>query len=205
MMDKSIEISKGVTIEDYELLCDNKNKAEIAEMVYNRFYDRYLKPFSFANDDFKKDYKNGFSMMASACLLIETYMAFQYGAKSTKGKGKKYFKNFFNEEPEFEIFKDISTNNGKNTIPYKFYCNIRCGIMHQGETNEGWTITRKKDSPLFNKTTFQINAHKFQKELDNVLLRYKNELQTKDWTDEIWINLVRKMDYVIKNCKKVEL
>ena len=40
--------------------------------------------------DFKKDYKNGFSMMASACLLIETYMAFQYGAKSTKGKGKKY-------------------------------------------------------------------------------------------------------------------
>ena len=47
-MDKSIEISKGVTIEDYELLCDNKNKAEIAEMVYNRFYDRYLKPFSFA-------------------------------------------------------------------------------------------------------------------------------------------------------------
>ena len=77
--------------------------------------------------------------------------------------------------------------------------------MHQGETNEGWTITRKKDSPVFNKTTFQINAHKFQKELDNVLLRYKNELQTKDWTDEIWINLVRKMDYVIKNCKKVEL
>ena len=33
----------------------NKNKTEISEIVYSRFHDRYLKPFSFANDDFKKN------------------------------------------------------------------------------------------------------------------------------------------------------
>lgn len=197
-MDKSIEISKGVTIEKYRLLLINKNKIEISEIVYKRFHDRYLKPFSFSNDNFKKDYKNGFSMMASACLLIETYMAFKNGAKTTKGKGKKYFRDFFKTEPEFEIFKESST-------PEKFYYNVRCGIMHQGETNEGWTITRKKERPLFNKTTFQINAHKFQRELDNVLIRYKDQLQTKDLSSEIWINLIKKMNHVIDNCKKVEL
>ena len=89
-------------------------------------------------------------MVASACLLIETYMAFKNGAKTTKGKGKKYFQNFFNTEPEFKIFKGSS-------IPKEFYNNVRCGILHQGETNKGWTITRKKESPLFDKTTFQLS------------------------------------------------
>ena len=196
-MDKSIEISKGVTIEKYQLLLKNKNKTEISEIIYNRFYDRYLKPFSFPNDDFKKNYKHGFSMMASACLLIETYMAFKKGEKDTKEKGRKYFEEFFKTEPEFAIFKDSST-------PEKFYYNVRCGIMHQGETNNGWTITRKHRSPLFDKTTFQINAYEFQQELNNVLLRYKSDLQTKDLSDETWVNLIKKMEHVIDNCKKVE-
>ena len=96
-MDKSIEISKGVTIEKYRLLLKNKNKTEISEIIYNRFYDRYLKPFSFPNDDFKKNYKHGFSMMASACLLIETYMAFKKGKKDTKENRKQIFSRVFQD------------------------------------------------------------------------------------------------------------
>ena len=44
-MDKSIKISKGVTIKKYQLLLKNKNKTEISEIVYRRFHDRYLKPW----------------------------------------------------------------------------------------------------------------------------------------------------------------
>lgn len=206
-MDKSIELSKGVTIEDYHKYESNKDKATIAEMVYNRFYDRYIKPFSFPNFEFKKNYKNGFSMLANSCLMIETYMAFKKGVKDTEGIGRECFCEFFNSEPEFSIFKDTSINSGghylKTAIPSKFYYNVRCGILHQGETNEGWTTTRKKETPLFDKVTLRINAFKFLQGLDEVLKRYKTELEAKDWNDDIWDKLRNKMNFIIQNCQKL--
>lgn len=205
-MDKSIELSKGITIEKYLEYVSNKNKSKIAEMIYQRFYDRYLKPFSFPNREFKKNYKNGFSMMASSCLMIETYMAFKKGVEDTEGVGREYFCDFFNSESEFKIFEDNSRdNNGnylKTAIPSKFYFNIRCGILHQGETKEGWKITREKIEPLFDCSSLTLNAYKFMQELDKVLKRYKDELETENWNDEIWINLRTKMNFVIQNCQK---
>ena len=205
-MDNSIEIAKGITITTYSDWLNNEDKVKIANMIYQRFYERYIKPFSYYSEDYTKDYKNGFIMMGSACLMIETYMSFRKGIEDTKKIGREIFCEFFNSELEFESLKDERKNeNGhflKDAIPSKFYSNIRCGILHQGETKEGWKITRKNDAKLFDKETLTINATLFMENLRFVIEKYKNELLQLEWDSDLWINTRDKMNYIITNCQK---
>ncbi len=205
-MDTSIELAKGITIENYLEWKQSGEQAKIADMVYQRFFERYLKPYSYRSPDFESNYKNGFAMMGSACLMIETYMAFRKGVNDTEGIGRTCFCEFLNSEQEFAVFKDERKNSDghflKEALPSKFYYNIRCGILHQGETNEGWTITREKDTEMFDKTELKINAYRFMKNLDEVLKRYKTNLVNADWEDDLWKNLRDKLCFVITNCQK---
>ncbi len=67
-----------------EMLAANPpDKSAIAEMVYHRFFGRYIKPFLFEDKRYKKFYKNGFAMMASSCLLIEALESFYQGLEET--------------------------------------------------------------------------------------------------------------------------
>jgi len=206
-MDLTIELAKGITIKKYLDWKDNNNKIEISEMIYQRFYERYIKPYSYSNHDYKKNYKNGFAMMASASLMIETFMSFKKGWNDTsKITGRNIFGEFFDSAPEFSILKDTRKDGHcdylKDTIPARFYYDVRCGILHQGETRKGWTITRKENAKLFDKTTLRINAYLFLKNLEKVLKVYELELKKSDWNDEIWINTRNKLNMIIKNCSQ---
>jgi hypothetical protein len=177
---------RNVTIGAYKRLVADKNKSAIAEMVYHRFYGRYIKPFSFENDQYKKHYKNGFSMMASACLLIEAFESFRQGWEETQSCGDQVFDSFFARESAFKQLK------GK-----RFYKHVRCGILHQAEVTGGFTIVRK--GPLFDPKHKRINAQKFHSALNRLLLAYKDELSKSEWDSEVWDNYRRKMRYIIKH------
>lgn len=114
---------KNITVKKYTKLVEEKNKKEIANFIYNRLYSRYIKSLEFEDAKYKKEYKNGFSMMANACLLIETSQSFKEGIGDSNGQSGKLFTNFFNENNNFEVFRDTN-----------FYKGVRCGILHQGET-----------------------------------------------------------------------
>ena len=181
-----------VDIKGYEKMLADKNQREIAEMIYHRFYGRYIKPFLFNDDRYKKHYKQGFSMMASACLLIEALESFYQGLDRTPyRKNEQAFKSFFERESDFKEAKF----NGK-----EFYEHVRCGILHQAETTGGFTISR--EGPLFdshkNKNT--INAHKFLISLEKSLMAYRKRLLNEEWDSEIWDNLRRKMRFTIGHC-----
>ncbi len=136
-------------------------------------------------------------MLANGSLLIETYMSFKKGINDTSGKAKEIFTEFFQTEEEFAIFKNTEVNYAE-----RFYNDIRCGILHQGETKNGWTITRKKEFPLFDKDLLKINAFKFDKSLKSVLKNYYQKLKNSNWDDEIWLNFRKKMLHIICNCQK---
>ena len=177
---------KNITVEKYKKLVEDRNKKEIANFIYNRIYSRYIKPFEFDDSKYKKEFKNGFSMMANACLLIETLQSFKEGLGDSNGQSGKLFTNFFNENDNFEIFK------GKT-----FYKDVRCGILHQGETTGGWKINRKKKAPLLKDKN--INANKFMIELEKSLRTYRVCLEKEEWDSEIWDNFRTKMRRIIKN------
>ena len=176
----------GITIDDYLVMVDNEEKDLIADIIETRLIERYITPF-----EVKSASKSGFSMMAIACLLIETIDCFKEGVDDTRGETKQSFIRFFEKEPLFNVFKSRASD---------FYNNVRCGLLHQGETKKGWRINRKNDTPLLDGKS--INANLFILNLKNVIRSYAAELKESNFNDSrIWTNTLRKMEYILNNCK----
>lgn len=184
-----LRYNKKYSINDYNNDCNQGKVEKLAEFIYGRFNERYIEPFEYMD----RKYKNGFSIMAIACLMIETLENFWKGSNETpQGEGSEFFESFFyrciQANNELSVFKDLN-----------FYKNIRCGILHQGETKCGWKISR--NGLLLNRDTQTINATKFLSRLKEYLIWYRNELKNSDFsTDQIWINFREKMKYIKKNC-----
>ena len=86
----------NITIRKVEDWLNKSAKKELADFFYHRFYGRYLKPFDFNNDEYKKKYKNGFAIMTNCCLLIETFVSFSEPIfRDTKNKSERCFGYFF--------------------------------------------------------------------------------------------------------------
>lgn len=181
-----------VRISTYIKWRDEQKKDQIADFIYERHYQRYLKPFEFNNPMFKKEYKNGFSIMASCCLLIETLESFHRGWENSRNELN--FLKFFTRDSNFHEFS-------VDDIPTQFYKNIRCGILHQGETTGGWSINRSKDKPLLNKVTKEINSVLFARKLKDSLQNYRELLKREEWTSQTWKNAREKMKSILKNCQ----
>jgi hypothetical protein len=187
-----------ITVETYVQYIRTKDKDKIADFIYHRLYSRYIKPFEYDDNKYKKEYKNGFSMMANCCLLIETFQTFVEGEKTSKGKSEKMFQTFFDNNNTFSSFKKkekIENDRYQNS----FYRHVRCGILHQGETTGGWKINRKKNTLLFDNKN--INANKFREELKTVLEEYNTKLKSEAFDSKIWVNFRTKMNEIIENCQ----
>jgi hypothetical protein len=189
-MDKTVIIPSGVSIAAYELMERERNKVGISDFVFKRLSERYLIPL----ERVPLRFKNGFSIMANACLLIETYESFRQGWDNTSSNDRRPFESFFNREDRFKDFKYEYSRD--------FYLNVRCAILHQGETKNGWLITRETGAPIFNKTEKTINATKFFKALRKSLEAYRDLLITADWDDDdVWVNCRKKISFIIENCE----
>ena len=185
-MQNSIKLSNNTTILKYQNWELSQNREKIADFIYERFTERYIFPLTTGR-------KNRFIMMGAASLLIETYESFRNGYENTRpaGFGEKCFKDFFNREANFSVL----TGRGRD-----FYQNVRCGILHQGETKDGWKINRGESSQLFESATKSINANVFLKNMERVIANYRDELKITDWNDPLWKHFRDKMDFVILNC-----
>ncbi|CAA6820651.1 MAG: Unknown protein [uncultured Sulfurovum sp.] len=179
-----------ITISKYNDFLRRKDKDAIADFIYNRLYSRYIKPFEFDDYMYKEMYKNGFSMMASFCLLIETLQSFKYGWGDSNRRSGQLFQDFFKDNSDFGDLK----NRGSD-----IYKHIRCGILHQGESTGGWEISRKDKELLEDKT---IDAVRFGKILEKSLLEYKTLLESEAWDSEIWDNFRTKMRRIIANTQE---
>ncbi len=190
------------------LIKSDDNKKIIAEYIYERLYTRYLKIFDFecsktakfekkdetlTKNIFDEEFKNGFIMLASCSLLIETFAAFLSGENETPSRLSS---NRFNKVFKYAVTNgnDLKKFNGSD-----FYKKIRCGILHQGETKGKYTVTRTKSAKLIYDN--KINAYKFHKALKELLGIYRKELEQKVWDDEIWDNCRQKIRYIVNNTK----
>jgi len=180
-----------VTVADYKTWHaeGEPGKARIAKFFRERMRERYIVPVMALNSD----EKNGFSIMAqSSCLLIETFETFHQGWPSSDNKSALAFRRFFDREDLFRNFRGHAQ---------PFFKNVRCGILHQGETTGGGQITRESGEPLFDQDTRTVHATKFHALLAKVIDRYRDELKTKPLTDEIWTRFTTKMSATIRNCE----
>lgn len=178
------------TIKEYKDSVNRKNDVDkkiIATAIKRRLIQRYITP----NES--KEFKNGFSIIANCCLLIESYESFIRGWSKTPSSSDAFCK-FFNRSKLFSEFTE-------NDTPTEFYKNIRCGILHQGETTGGWRIQRKLKQKLDLKNKI-IDANHFRNDLKKEIEDYFDSLTVKDWNTNEWKMLIKKMNSIIKNCKK---
>jgi hypothetical protein len=178
-------LSSSVSVPQYRALEKEGSRDEIANFIYERFNERYIRPFD------KNAKKNGFIMMASACLMIESLESFWQGWRKSPTSALA-FCQFFDRNDRFRAFRGHSQ---------KFYVNIRCGILHQGETTGGWHIRRDR-RVLFEPATTTIDATRFLKEMDCCLSEYCDLLRASEWNSDVWKNLRKKMKAVCANAKR---
>ncbi|MBO1110684.1 hypothetical protein [Bordetella petrii] len=161
------KLAKGFTVAQYERARDAKNVEALADFIKCRFEDRYLVPAGV--DRPSDDSIHGFTMMAIACLSIETLQAFYDGLPDTRGQSAAMFLGFF---ANVELAGELKVFNGNEW----FYPDIRCGILHQAETRNGWRILRC--GPLLDKPGRTINARKFLDGLRESVHLYAGLLKT---------------------------
>ena len=120
--------------------------------------------------------------------MIEALESFWQGWEDTNNiEGKEVFEGYFNRSTKLTVFKDTD-----------FYRGVRCGILHQAETTNGWHIRR--DGPLLDIEAKTINATEFHNCLEMDLIRYCEQLRQYEWDNERWKNIRKKMHAIIKNC-----
>ncbi|MEJ2460644.1 MAG: hypothetical protein P8098_03320 [Candidatus Thiodiazotropha sp.] len=111
-------LSSSTTVKKYRKMEKNEEIEGIVTFFKERITERYIQPFN-GNKN-----KNGFIMMASACLMIESLESYWQGWKKSPNSSLA-FCQFFSRNPRFDDIRGLTQ---------EFYTNIRCGIMHQGET-----------------------------------------------------------------------
>jgi hypothetical protein len=183
--DNSTELSSKHTINNYLRMEKEGDRHGIAEMIRLRHRERYVNPVECSTA------KHGFASMALACLLVETIQSFREGLGDTKGKSRAMFRLFLTKESGFEKFVNIADS---------FFDDVRCGLLHQGETRRGWTVMRC--GPLFDLGKKQLNATRFLKAVDKSLNSYCQELEHADWNSNQWKKCRQKMAAIISNCEK---
>lgn len=192
-----------------ELLTNEKNKEIIAYLIYNRYYERYLKIFDYEDNIekeyissdgnkrrrsfFKMEYKNGFSIMVNCCIVIEALASYFTGTNFINSNGDQAYNLIFKKASDYS--NDLVIFENKS-----IYKHIRNGLLHQGETYNKFKIRR--DGLLLEENT--INATKFHKCLINFMVSYRDELiddNVTKWDSDLWDKCRIKLRFIIENTR----
>lgn len=224
MRNKELKIAENLTIKDWEDLVGEQDKLKINyddnekwglafHFFEERIRTRYLNPIN-AILDLKLNKGEGFAVVNLQCSLIETIESFINGWEY-KHKPKGWFKNKQKSEVHNNacIFKSFFTN----TMELKkmkvdgsdFYSSVRCGLLHETQTKNDWVIRVDKEKSLliyeekdYKKIIYREN---FQKELENIIAKYKIAIIKGDPFNnitngiELRKNFIDKMNHICNN------
>jgi hypothetical protein len=162
-----------------------------------RLWHRYLKPLRILQANGLRQ-GEGFSIVAIQCSLIE------FLESTVQGKSYIYSRNGNPPVGQYEysssglMFESFLANrtpfNGEFTQqqPHDFYVNIRCGLLHEARTKNGWTIrARSKNGQIIDSNLKVVYRDNFQKALGKFVKWYKSELPSNVGLQEAFL---RKFD-----------
>ena len=175
------KLSTSMTVARYRILKAAVNKHALSLFIVERFNERYFRPIEDSPS------KHGFTVLAIACLVLETLESFYQGRADTKNASTQMFRDFFARNTELKVF------GGGNDW---FYKDIRCGILHQSETRGGWRVLRK--GPILDIKSKTINATAVLRALQRAVQGYSEQLRT---DEGLWKNFLKKMDAICANCE----
>lgn len=190
-----MRISSNKTIKDWRsllvLIDKNPNNTLLWGEAFNFFEDRittrYIKPAE--NISKIKSYDGeGFSIVAILCSTIEALETFRTGKIYRKATRN----NPLNQELEYyksqEVFKSFLTNQYPFCSEFvsiqladDFYENVRCSILHEATTRNGWRIRTDTSKLIVVKENEKIlNRDIFLNYVKEYIKLYKNDYMSNE-------------------------
>lgn len=182
----SLRISPKYTSRDWSRLDRTKRThwTPAVRILRNRLNGRFI---NFA-DKIRSDPHSGFAILAFDAMLIETLQQFIEG-QSSDGQSTEMFKRFLRQQ-----FPNYFSDDAR---AHKFYKNVRCGLLHQSET-QGNTLVRRTGSAaithLGDGSGFEVHPLLFHKELKLKFRAYCQRLldpTEHDLRDKFWDQMDR--------------
>lgn len=171
------------------------------DIVKDRLENRFLLIIQDMLDKVRKqigsiDYS--FSIMALNCLFIEALRQFKLGHDETKGANQKAFVKFFKSSDHF--INHLTTDEAEI-----FYKHIRCGILHQAQTqfNSQLTIDQPSMIQRLGDDCIRVDIEKFTYALIADFEGYLKDLSQVDKVD-LRTNLVKKMNFIVEKISHSE-
>ena len=178
-----------------EIIQQNKEneRATLISVIEHRLSRRFFKVI----DNAKREDISSFMTMSICCMLIETLECFIQGIPDTSGSGgsERAFKDFFKRtKGDFPGLDANSTD---------FYLNVRCGLLHQAETMNGWFLV--KFGKIFEEQgkIKIINGELFYDATKKAVSDYLKLLSESDFNNAIWNKAFAKLKQVCDNCQEL--
>jgi hypothetical protein len=203
-----VEIADKFTDEDWQFLekglrADFANEAlwnKALDVFESRLNERYIKPAEEIQNKLSVT-GEGFAITAILCSLVEALETF-YEGKCYKyekprnnneygnGKSKTLFVSFLTSR---EPFKNIFNLD----LAEDFYKNVRCALLHEAMTRDGWRIRVDTDVLVAHKENGKVlNRFYFLENLKDFIKSYRAEVLTDKKRKNAFI---RKMNCICKN------
>lgn len=164
-------VSVRYTKKDYQKLRLTLNSDDITlEKAIKIFIDRIEGRFFEQIRTLSNDYnQNGFSIMALACLLIETFAQFIKGLDDTRGVSRQEYIDFLMNSLDCFPTKAAAES---------FYSCIRCGILHQAQTKKNSALTFDEKYVIEYRGNFlKVSVDNFTEKLCEFFHRYCQQLK----------------------------
>jgi hypothetical protein len=159
---------------------------------------RYLKPITALQQDGTMA-GEGFSIVAIQCSLIEFLESTLQGKTYVRGHVANPLHEYAKSGAIFEAFLVTRPPFNREFGPvlaHDFYESVRCGVLHEARTKNGWTISAKSKNGIIVEPKLKIlYRDNFQAALLDFVEWYKRELPTRRDLQEAFL---RKFDSLCK-------
>jgi hypothetical protein len=203
-----VEIAKDFTDTDWSDL-EKKLKVDFDDITLwnqalyifeKRLNERYIKPAEEIQNNLSVC-GEGFSITVILCTLIEALETFYYGKcykyekprtnmEYGNGKSKLLFVSFLTTKEPF-------CNYFSKALAEDFFINVRCALLHEAMTRNGWTIRIDTDVLVEQKENKKVlNRFYFLNDLKEYIKNYKGVVLDSKERKKAFI---RKMNCICKN------
>jgi hypothetical protein len=172
-----LELATGYDYYKVHDLHARRDAKAAAEFVRRRLRERYV----------EADGLHPFGMMARNLLLVESLQSFWKGTEWTEATGARAFGEFFGRVPPFAELANVAG---------QFYGCIRNGILHQGETVNGWWLS--VDGPLWDARTKTVGVNAFHDAIAHAVDAYAAEVAHGGVVADACL---RKIGFILEHCR----
>lgn len=183
---------------------DNAQRDELVRFIHERYNERFFGPIHLLRQAFGNQRGFGFAIMALCSLLVETIQCYREGHPSSdEGELQQLSKRPENSTAPLPYRLSAPFNVGSGKIFERFFRHpehqkflpgvdgeiffkkIRCGLLHQAQTKDGWRITR--NGSFWDLGGASINRDEFSMRLEQCFNGYLGDLSAEsNWDSDIW-------------------